>query len=329
MQNRFADVKIAVVVAGALLFAAVVVATYKFLSNQASRAVAPMIQPVSISISEAFTDLSIKLAKVSASFDINRDIYAFLSMQRDCSEVIVVQGSSRTVLDRFRPPVVGTIHLSRDGQRLVFVAASLEDDQASGVYVYDIPTRKRTKLYTGVGYNSLLSPDGCCLIWETERGVRVIDLETKQVHGSWAKHIISENFSPDGELLVEAGSSRRRIVAWNALRRASPPATAQPLKASALNSVFEKAVRVAWSPDGQWIAYVVAPQKHQEELWLTDTHRKKTRLVHRAVGISNLRWASDSQTLFFVKVDSTSAGGVSAARLRYTVANGTCASVDW
>ncbi|MCS7300027.1 MAG: hypothetical protein NZ556_00525 [Fimbriimonadales bacterium] len=193
--------------------------------------------------------------------------------------------------------------------------------------MYDTQSRRRRHVWTGAGTNPLFSPDRRYLILNTSDGVQVIDVQTKRSHKSWAKRVLSENFSPRNELVVETDSARRFVVAWDALKRSQPPSSGQT--PAPLSGILGEAASLAWSADGQWIAYIVIPNTDREELWLMHTKRADKRLVHKASGIGNLRWSDDSQELFFVEVESVANKSASVRWMKYRIAGKRCIEVKW
>src|ERR1700733_8643022 len=64
------------------------------------------------------------------------------------------------------------------------------------------------------------------------------------------------------------------------------------------------------SPDGRWVAYVVAPIGAQKDprraaLWVaaTDASTAPRRFTHGGAGVARPRWSADSATVYFLRDD--------------------------
>ncbi|MDW8052186.1 MAG: hypothetical protein RMJ83_06885 [Armatimonadota bacterium] len=215
----------------------------------------------------------VELSKLSAGFDVQGKTYAFIRLQQEqgYTEVVVASGNRRVVIDRFRPAVPPVVRLTQDARKVVVVVPTASDSQCQkgGVYLYDVPSKAKRLVWSGVGTDVLITPDGSHLILNTGQGVVVVELRTGRARATWAKRVLSDTFSPRGELFVETDSApHRTVVSWRALLRPKYTPPQRGFGVPALDSILNNLQRVAWSPDGRWIAYVVCTPDKGEELWL-------------------------------------------------------------
>lgn len=277
----------------------------------------------SVAIAMVTVHVLVEFSKLSAGFDVQGKTYASIRLQQDYTEVVVASGDKRVVIDRFRPPVLPVVRLSQDARKVMVAVPPAPDSQRrkGGVYLYDIASKARRLVWSGTATDVLITPDGSHLILNTGQGVVAVELRTRRTHTSWARRVLSDTFSPQGELLVETDTAPyRTVVSWRALLRTEHTPPQRGFGVPALDGVLTDIRRTAWSPDGQWIAYVVRTSNNREELWLYRRKDARRKLVGKAIAFANLRWSDDSRVLLFVQVVSESSRqGIPAQRMRYDI----------
>jgi dipeptidyl aminopeptidase/acylaminoacyl peptidase len=258
----------------------------------------------------------------------------YVKKQGDCMELVIQRTPSEAVcIERACAPQRSILlpRFSPDGRRVAYLLARDDSDSQApssdetGIYIYDLKTGAKQRVYHGVVSNFMFTPDGQNLILEREDGVYILSREGNLLP-TWANRILSYNLSPAGELvigdisriyfrnaageLVSEESGERVVASWRELLNPS----AKELAVRRLNNngqlkalIDRSSGRVAWSRDGKRLAYIV-PRANSCEVWLYDTRGKHQLLIRQVddlVGL--LRWSYRGDKLYFITLSSCDA----------------------
>jgi WD40 repeat protein len=255
----------------------------------------------------------------------------YVKKQGDCMELVIQRPPSEAVcIERACAPQRSILlpRFSPDGRRVAYLLGCDDSDSQApssdetGIYIYDLKTGAKQRVYHGGVSNFMFTPDGQNLILEREDGVYILSREGNLLP-TWAKRILSYNLSPAGELVIgdialvyfrnAAGElvcqegGERVVASWRELLNPS----AKELAVRRLNNnrqlkalIDRSSGRVAWSRDGKRLAYIV-PRANSCEVWLYDTRGKHQLLIRQVddlVGL--LRWSYRGDKLYFITLSS-------------------------
>ncbi|MEE8462630.1 MAG: protein kinase [Acidobacteriota bacterium] len=197
------------------------------------------------------------------------------------------------------PDNYGILHLSPDGQRL---AITIEEDNKTGIWIYDIQADTFTRLtFDDGGAWPLWTPDGKSITFQSTR-VGTQDLFSKLADGTGAAEqlLVSEisksphSWSPDGKFLayteLSSISSGDIWMLPSEGERKPEPFLVTP--ATETGAVF--------SPDGHWVAYR-SNESGRQEIYVQPFPTTGAKWQISADGGDEAAWVQtrDGQNIFY------------------------------
>jgi serine/threonine protein kinase/Tol biopolymer transport system component len=198
-------------------------------------------------------------------------------------------------------PITATLHaysspgVSPDGKRIVVQV----NDQTPGVWLYDVTRDTLSPLAVeGSDGSPILTPDGQNVIYNSVRNGSE-GLWMRRVDGSGSEHNFTattmlqspSSVSPDGKLLAfTKGTATQSVLMVLSLTGAHTP---RPLLAGAGNRAAG-----AFSPGGQWIAYV-SDESGQNEVYVAAASGQGEKWQISSGGGAEPVWARNGRELFY------------------------------
>ena len=241
-------------------------------------------------------------------------------------ELIVTDRSGRRLSSLETTGTPAYVRLSPDGLK-VAVAELQTGDEPSGIWIYDLSTRVRSKFtFGGKVASPIWSPDGSQLAFSSAR-TGTFNLYVKPATGAAEEQPLHattdderpQSWSPDGRYIVfdSRPQSRSGLPQIAILPMAGDRKPFLYLNSAHINSGGQV------SPDGRWLAYV-SNGTGRMEVYVSSFPQAKGKWQVSFTGGQSPRWRKDGRELFYCRTDgAVMVAGVTPGRDSFSVGSAT------